>query len=119
MVFIVITKTYFNSSRNTFLFVSVSKSLYLVLVSSRLLGVIFPLPPRFVAPMGGAVREFSSAALSLGRRFRFVPRYTLWRCVFIYVGPILFVPCIWPLVRQLLGMIWLNCSVNSRSPSFS
>ena len=119
MVFIVIMRNYFNFPRIMTQFVSVSKKLYLALVFSRLLGVIFPSHSRFVARMGGVVRVFYSAAKHPGRSFLTVPRYMLWQCEFTSVGPIQFLPCIWFLVCRLRGMIRLNCSVNSQSPSFS
>ena len=68
---------------------------------------------------GRAVRIFYFTARNQGRRFLSVPRYMLWQYVFISVVPILFVLCIWLLVCRLERIIWLNCSVNSRSPSFS
>ena len=112
-------RNYFNFSKILTQLVSVSKNLSLAFDFPRILEVISPSHPRFVARMGGAVRVFCFAARYPDRSFLSVPRYMLYQYVFISVGSILFGPCIWLLVRRLQGMIWLNCSVDSRSPSFS
>ena len=118
MAFIVTTSNYFNFSGIFTQIVFVSKNSTLVLVFFQLLGVIPLSHPRFVVLMDRAVRAFRSATRCPGQRFPSVPRYMLGLLVFISKGSILFVPCIWLLVCRLHGMIF-NCSVNSRSPSFS
>ena len=117
MVLVVTMRNYFNFSGIMTQFVYISKNLSLILVFSRLLEVIPLSHPRFVPRMGEVVLAFCSTSRCMGRRFSPVSRYMQWLFVFIFVRSILFTPCICLLVCQLRGMIWLNCSVNSRSPS--
>ena len=119
MVLIVITRNCFNFSGIVTQLVSVSKNLSLVLVFSQLLGVISLSHLRFVAHIGGVVREFCFAAWYPCRRFPSVPRYMLWLSVIIFVGSILFGLCIWLTVYRLHGIIWFNCFINSRNLSSS